>query len=74
MTKKEEQLPKPPKNPVTKTWPRPRGAAPLSDNGEKQEWDHEIGWWVVCTEQPPKQSPKEQSPKKRKAECDGQGP
>ena len=41
-------------------WLRPRGAAPLSDKGEKQEWDHEIGWWVVCTEQP----------KKRKAESD----
>ena len=57
-------------SPVTKKkeqpkWTRPRGAAPLSDKGEKQEWDHEIGWWVVCSEQPPKQSPK-----KRKAECD----
>ena len=37
-----------------KEWPRPRGAAPLSDKGEKQEWDSELGWWVVCAEQPPK--------------------
>ena len=56
-------------SPVTKKkeqpkWTRPRGAAPLSDKGEKQEWDYDIGWWVVCAEQPP---PKEQ-PKKRKAD------
>ena len=34
-----------------KSWPHPRGAPPLSEKGEKQKWDYELGDWVVCADQ-----------------------